>query len=84
MNFISSLNNAEMNDRTSKLSVITAISRYVAILQKVAYTIIALPPTQVTVETLFSLLRINRSDLRTLIESTYPRQFYFFAQMTFV
>ena len=39
LNFISASNDIEMIDRTSKLSVMIAISRYPAILQKVAYTV---------------------------------------------
>ena len=42
INFISTLNDLEMIDRTSKLSVLTAVSRYLAILEKVAYTVTAI------------------------------------------
>ena len=54
----------EKIDRSSKLSVLQAIERYSQIVQKVAYTVTALPPTQVSVERLFSALRLIRSDLR--------------------
>jgi len=64
----SALSEMEKIDRSSKLSVMTAIPQYPLMLQKVAYTVTALPPTQVTVERLFSSLRIIRSDLRTLMK----------------
>ena len=54
----------EMIDRASKVNVMDAIAQYPTILQKVSFTVTALPPTQVTVERLFSALRIIRSDLR--------------------
>ena len=50
------------------MTVMDAISRYPAILQKVAYTVTALPSTQVSVERLFSALHIICLDLRTLIK----------------
>jgi len=53
-----------MIDRASKVNVMDAIAQYPTILQKVSFTVTALPPTQVTVERLFSVLRIIRSDLR--------------------
>ena len=68
INSVSALNDMEMIDKASKLSVMTAISCYPAIPQKVAYTVTALLPTQVTVERLFSQLRIIRSDSGTLIK----------------
>ena len=54
----------EKIDRSSKLTVLQAIERYPQIVQKVAYTVTALPPTQVSVERLFSALHLIRSDLR--------------------
>ena len=68
INLINALPDIEMFDRTSKLTVMTAIPCYPMILQKAAYAVTALPPTQVTVERLFSSLRIIRSDLRTLMK----------------
>ena len=53
----------EKIDRSSKLSVLQAIERYPQIVQ-VSYTVTALPPTQVSVERLFSALRLIQSDLR--------------------
>ena len=54
LNFISALNVMVMVYRTSKLSVMTAISRYRTILQKKAYIAKALPQTQVSEERLFT------------------------------
>ena len=54
----------EKIDGSSKLTVLQAVKHYLQIVQKVAYTIIALPPTQVSVERLFSALHLIRSDLR--------------------
>ena len=65
MDFNNALTDMENIDRSSKVTVMDATSRYPAILQKVAYTVTALPSTQVSVERLFSALRIIRSDLRT-------------------
>ena len=65
MDFNNALTDMENIDRSSKATVMDAISRYPAILQKVAYTVTALPATQVSVEKLFSALRIIRSDLKT-------------------
>ena len=80
MNFMGALKNMVIIDRTSKLSVMTATSRYPTIPQKVACTVTSLPLAQMTVERLFSSLGIIRSDLK----KTYLRQFYFFLQMAFV
>ena len=63
--FVNALSKMETIDRTSKTSVLVAIPQYPVIIQKVAYAVTALPPTQVSVERLFSALRIIRSDLRT-------------------
>jgi len=65
MDFNNALTDMENIDRSSKVTVMDAISRYPSILQKVTYTVTALPSTQVSVERLFSALRIVRSDLRT-------------------
>ena len=54
----------EKIDRSSKLTVLQAIEHYPKIVQKVAYTVTALLPTQVSVERLFSALHLIRSDLR--------------------
>ena len=61
-NFISASHDMKMIDKTSKLSAITAISHYSAILQKVASTVATLPITQVNVERLFSSFRIIQLD----------------------
>ena len=54
----------EKINRSSKLTVLQAIEHYPQIVQKVAYTITALPPTQVNVERLFSALHLIRSVLQ--------------------
>ena len=61
--FEKALLEVEKIDRSSKLSVLQAIERYPQIVQ-VSYTVTALPPTQVSVERLFSALRLIQSDLR--------------------
>ena len=58
MDFNNSLRDTENIDRSSKVTVMDAISCYPAILHKVAYTVTALPTTQVSVKKLFSALRI--------------------------
>ena len=63
-NFMNALTEMEMIDRASKVNAVDAIAQYPTILPKVSFTVTALPPTQVTVEQLFSALRIIRSDLR--------------------
>ena len=63
-NFMNASTEMEIIDRASKVNVMDAIAQYPTILQKVSFTVTALPPTQVTVEQLFSALRIIRSDLR--------------------
>ena len=53
----------EKINQSSKLTVLQAIEHYQQIVQKVAYTVTARPPTQVSVERLFSALHLIRSDL---------------------
>ena len=43
MDFNNALRDMENIDRSSKVAVMDAISRYLAILEKVAYTVTALP-----------------------------------------
>ena len=47
MDFNNALTERENIDRSSKVYVMDAIARYPAILHKVAYTVTALPSTQV-------------------------------------
>ena len=54
----------EKYDRKSKLSLEQLIQGYPEIIREVASTVIAIPPTQVSVERLFSVLKIIKSDLR--------------------
>ena len=62
--FYAALTEVENFDRTSKLTVINAIPRYPEIVQQAATAVTGLPPTQVSVERLFSALRIIKSHLR--------------------
>ena len=74
MDFNNVLTDRENIDRSSKVFVMDAISRYSAILHQVAYAVTALPSTQARVERLFSTLGIIRLDLR--ISKTYWMQSY--------
>ena len=65
MDFKNAFIDMENIDRSFEMTVINAISLYPAILQEVATTSTALPPTQSSVKKLFSALRITRSDLKT-------------------
>ena len=56
MDFKSAFIDMENIDRSFEMTVINAISLYPAILQEVATTATALPPTQVSVKKLFSAL----------------------------
>lgn len=55
----------EKIDRHSKLKVLDAIQEYPEIVRETALVLTALPPTQVSVERLFSALKLLKSDLRT-------------------
>ncbi|XP_023224633.1 oocyte zinc finger protein XlCOF6-like [Centruroides sculpturatus] len=70
-------------DRSSNLDVKTAILHYPDIIQDTALNVTALPPAQVSVERLFSALKIIKSDLRAsmnadLIESIFFLRKYFY------
>ena len=54
----------EKYNRSSKLTITEVLPLYPEIIRNVARTITAMPPTQVSVERLFSALRIIKSDLR--------------------
>ncbi|HWI46851.1 MAG TPA: hypothetical protein VNU45_01335 [Rummeliibacillus sp.] len=58
-------------DRKSKLSVKEAINCYPKILQDAACTITALPTIQVNVGSLFSALKIIKSDPRTSLKEDF-------------
>jgi len=75
------LTDLENIDRSSKVTVMDAISRYPSILQKAACTVTALPSTQVNVERLFSALRIIRSDLRTSIVYCFRNKCFEFTEL---
>ncbi|XP_073415086.1 uncharacterized protein [Dendrobates tinctorius] len=59
------LKEIEKFNRSSKLTVHEAIPLYPEIVRDAAHVVTALPPTQVSVERLFSGLKIIRSDLRS-------------------
>ncbi|KAM9307836.1 uncharacterized protein PAF06_011978 [Gastrophryne carolinensis] len=63
-NFACALKELEKFDRSSKITVQQAINMYPETVKDVARVVSALPPTQVSVERLFSALKIIRSDLR--------------------
>ena len=54
----------EKINRSSELIVLQTIEHYPQFFQKVAYTVPALPSTQVSVKRLFSALHLTRPDLR--------------------
>lgn len=62
--FDSALKEVKQFDRTSRLTLKQAISMYPDTVKEVAATVSGLPATQVSVERLFSALRIIKSDLR--------------------
>ena len=62
LDFSDALKEFEKIDRFSKLEVFEAVESYPKIVRNVAYAVTALPATQVSVERLFSALRIIRSD----------------------
>ena len=63
--FLTALEKIEDFDRSNKLDVIKAITKYPKVVQAMAYTVTALPTAQISVERLFSALRIVKSDLRS-------------------
>ena len=62
--FQTALKEMESFNRTSKKSVQDVIPVYPELIRKAAISVTGLPPTQVSVERLFSALRIIKSDLR--------------------
>ena len=60
-----SAKHCENFDRSKKLSVIDVLPSHPESIQKVAYAVTALPTTQVSIERLFSSLRVIKSDLRS-------------------
>lgn len=66
--FFTALEGVEKYDRSSKLNVQEAIDVYPKIIENVARIVTALPPTQVSVERLFSALKIIKSDLRASLK----------------
>nr|XP_022908982.1 uncharacterized protein LOC111420259 [Onthophagus taurus] len=67
-NFENALTLVERFNRYSKLTVKEAIPKYPKIVQNSAWAVTALPPTQVSVERLFSALKIIKSDLRASLK----------------
>lgn len=62
--FFIGLKEVEKYNRSSNLTITEVLPLYPQIIRNVARTITAMPPTQVSVERLFSALRIIKSDLR--------------------
>jgi hypothetical protein len=67
--FLTTLKEVELFDRSSKLTIQQAISKYPALVQEVAAILTGLPTTQVSVERLFSGLKIVKSDLRASLKA---------------
>ncbi|XP_073521308.1 protein MIS12 homolog isoform X1 [Phyllobates terribilis] len=67
-NFSLALKEVEEFNHSTKLTVHEAIPLYPEIVRDVARVVTALPPTQVSVERLFSSLKIIRSDLRSFMK----------------
>lgn len=63
--FLEGLKEIEKYDRLSKLNVEDAIAIYPEIIRNAARSVTAMPPTQVSVERLFSTLKIIKTDLRS-------------------
>ena len=66
--FNKALEDLENYDSESTSSLEEVIQSYPEIIRKVATTVLALPPTQVSVERLFSVLKLIKSDLRASIK----------------
>ena len=66
--FFIALKEVEKYNRSTKLSIDEVLPLYPEIIRNVARTITAMPPTQVSVERLFSALRITKSDIRASIK----------------
>jgi hypothetical protein len=62
--FLYGLKEVEEYDRSSKLTMLEVIPAYPEIVKPAAMTVTAMPPTQVSVEQLFSALKIITSDIR--------------------
>ena len=66
--FFNELKEVEKYSRSSNLTIKDVIPRYLKTLSNVAKIVTALPPTQVSVERLFSALRLIKSDLRASLK----------------
>jgi hypothetical protein len=64
-NFFNGLKDVEEYDRSSKLTILEVIPACPETVKPAAMTVTAMPPTQVSVEQLFSALKIIKSDLRS-------------------
>jgi hypothetical protein len=60
--FFDGLKEVEEYDRSSKLTILEVIPAYPEIVKPAAMIVTAMPPTQVSVEQLFSALKIIISD----------------------
>ena len=75
--FYKALKEVEKYDRSSKLTVEEAILVYPEIVSDVARIVTAMPPTQVSVERLFSALKIIKPDLRASMKEDLPEAILF-------
>ena len=76
--FLTALEKIEDFDRSNKLDVMKAIPKFPEVVQAVAYTVTALPTTHVSVERLFSALRIVKSHLRSRMGNDLRDSILFF------
>lgn len=66
--FYKSLEEIEKYDRSTKTPLLELIQIYPEKIKEIAFLVTALPPTQVSVERLFSALKFIKSDLRSSIK----------------
>lgn len=70
-------------DRKSKISLQEIIQSYREIIRDVALTVIAIPPTQVSVERLFSVLKLMKTDLRASMKEDLVEAMLFLRTLNF-
>ena len=70
-------------DRKSKKSLQEIIQDYQEIIRDVALTVIAIPPTQVSVERLFSVLKLIKTDLRGSMKEDLVEAMIFLRTLNF-
>ena len=67
--FLDALQEVLKYDRSTKLSVAEAVNLYPGIVKEITNIVTAMPPTQVSVERLFSALKFICSDLRSSMKN---------------